>query len=158
MRIRYSAEGEPLETGAGFARCCQGANPSRFVGDIWTDYDFTRLRQLLRGLAHLYGRQLASPIGWGFTLHQGVLMMVARQLTSVHFQCSTPVVRVVVRVPSLSAAAAGGHGERSGNGGKDDGTLDDVGTLSLGGGRTLLKAGMMLYRDADRRWGYLPRW
>lgn len=56
VAIRYSAEGEPLETGGGIHRALGllGGEPFLVVnGDIWTDYDFTRLRRPLRGLAHL---------------------------------------------------------------------------------------------------------
>jgi len=54
--IRYSAEGEPLETGGGIHRALGllGDEPFLVVnGDIWTDYDFARLRRPLQGLAHL---------------------------------------------------------------------------------------------------------
>ena len=56
MAIRYSAEGEPLETGGGIHRALGllGDEPFLVVnGDIWTDYDFARLRKPLDGLAHL---------------------------------------------------------------------------------------------------------
>ncbi|MBE7373249.1 N-acetylmuramate alpha-1-phosphate uridylyltransferase MurU [Pseudomonas lopnurensis] len=56
VRIRYSAEGEPLETGGGIQRALGllGGEPFMVVnGDIWTDYDFARLRRPLAGLAHL---------------------------------------------------------------------------------------------------------
>ncbi|WP_277960657.1 N-acetylmuramate alpha-1-phosphate uridylyltransferase MurU [Pseudomonas sp. RIT-To-2] len=54
--IRYSAEGEPLETGGGIFQALPLLGVEPFVvvnGDIWTDYDFSRLRQPLTGLAHL---------------------------------------------------------------------------------------------------------
>jgi MurNAc alpha-1-phosphate uridylyltransferase len=56
LNIRYSAEVEPLETGGGIfkALALLGEEPFLLVnGDIWTDYDFTRLRVPLAGLAHL---------------------------------------------------------------------------------------------------------
>lgn len=56
LSIRYSAEGEPLETGGGIFRALPllGDEPFLIVnGDIWTDIDFTCLRQTLTGLAHL---------------------------------------------------------------------------------------------------------
>ena len=54
--IRYSPEGEPLETGGGIFKALPllGTEPFAVVnGDIWTDYDFGALRQPLTGLAHL---------------------------------------------------------------------------------------------------------
>lgn len=56
LSIRYSAEGEPLETGGGIFRALPllGDEPFLVVnGDVWTDFDFSRLRQPLDGLAHL---------------------------------------------------------------------------------------------------------
>jgi MurNAc alpha-1-phosphate uridylyltransferase len=56
LSIRYSAEGEPLETGGGIFRALPllGDEPFLVVnGDIWTDFDFARVRQPLLGLAHL---------------------------------------------------------------------------------------------------------
>ncbi len=56
LSIRYSAEGEPLETGGGIFRALPllGDEPFLIVnGDIWSDIDFTCLRQPLTGLAHL---------------------------------------------------------------------------------------------------------
>lgn len=56
LSIQYSPEGEPLETGGGIFRALTllGDEPFLVVnGDIWTDYDFTALRQPLSGLAHL---------------------------------------------------------------------------------------------------------
>ncbi|AHL74085.1 mannose-1-phosphate guanylyltransferase [Stutzerimonas stutzeri] len=56
VRIDYSAEGEPLETGGGIHRALPllGDQPFMVVnGDIWTDYDFAALAQPLGGLAHL---------------------------------------------------------------------------------------------------------
>ena len=56
LSIRYSPEGEPLETGGGIFRALPLLGDEPFVvvnGDIWTDYDFTALRRPLAGLAHL---------------------------------------------------------------------------------------------------------
>ncbi|WP_137974822.1 N-acetylmuramate alpha-1-phosphate uridylyltransferase MurU [Pseudomonas sp. F(2018)] len=56
LRIVYSAEGEPLETGGGIFKALPllGEEPFLVVnGDIWTDYDFAALRRPLQGLAHL---------------------------------------------------------------------------------------------------------
>lgn len=56
LRIVYSAEGEPLETGGGIFKALSllGEEPFLVVnGDIWTDYDFAALRRPLQGLAHL---------------------------------------------------------------------------------------------------------
>lgn len=56
LRITYSPEGEPLETGGGIFRALPllGDEPFLVVnGDIWTDYSFKALRAPLSGLAHL---------------------------------------------------------------------------------------------------------
>ena len=56
VSIQYSPEGEPLETGGGIFKALPllGDEPFAVVnGDIWTDYDFSALRQPLAGLAHL---------------------------------------------------------------------------------------------------------
>jgi len=56
LSIRYSPEGEPLETGGGIFRALPLLGDEAFVvvnGDIWTDYDFRALRQPLAGQAHL---------------------------------------------------------------------------------------------------------
>lgn len=56
VHIRYSPEGEPLETGGGIHRALPllGDEPFLVVnGDIWTDYDFHRLKAPMTGLAHL---------------------------------------------------------------------------------------------------------
>ena len=56
VRIAYSAEGEPLETGGGIFRALPllGKEPFLVVnGDIWTDYAFAQLDKPLTGLAHL---------------------------------------------------------------------------------------------------------
>lgn len=56
LSIRYSAEGEPLETGGGIFKALPllGDEPFALInGDVWTDYDLARLRAPLNGLAHL---------------------------------------------------------------------------------------------------------
>ena len=56
VHIRYSPEGEPLETGGGIFRALPQLGEEAFLvvnGDIWTDYDFAALRRPLEGLAHL---------------------------------------------------------------------------------------------------------
>nr|WP_314479052.1 nucleotidyltransferase family protein [uncultured Pseudomonas sp.] len=56
LRIDYSPEGEPLETGGGIFKALPLLGDAPFMlinGDIWTDYDFTRLHRPLQGLAHL---------------------------------------------------------------------------------------------------------
>ncbi len=56
VRIDYSAEGEPLETGGGIFKALPllGEKPFLVVnGDIWTNYEFADLRLPPRGLAHL---------------------------------------------------------------------------------------------------------
>ena len=58
VKIRYSAEGEPLETAGGIIRALPllGSKPFLIVnGDIWTDYSFSSLlkRNAMQGLAHL---------------------------------------------------------------------------------------------------------
>lgn len=56
LSIRYSPEGEPLETGGGIFKALPllGEGPFLLVnGDVWTDYDLARLRAPLPGLAHL---------------------------------------------------------------------------------------------------------
>jgi len=56
LNIRYSPEGEPLETGGGIFRALPllGDEPFLVVnGDIWTNCDFTALNASIKGLAHL---------------------------------------------------------------------------------------------------------
>lgn len=56
LHIRFSPEGEPLETGGGIFKALPllGNEPFALInGDVWTDYDLARLRTPLHGLAHL---------------------------------------------------------------------------------------------------------
>ncbi|MCY1280579.1 N-acetylmuramate alpha-1-phosphate uridylyltransferase [compost metagenome] len=56
VRIAWSPEGEPLETGGGIFRALPLLGEAPFLvvnGDIWTDYDFAVLRHPLAGDAHL---------------------------------------------------------------------------------------------------------
>lgn len=56
LSIRYSPEGEPLETGGGIFRALPllGSEPFLLInGDIWCDIDFASLNRPLQGLAHL---------------------------------------------------------------------------------------------------------
>ncbi|MGH8352710.1 MAG: N-acetylmuramate alpha-1-phosphate uridylyltransferase MurU [Pseudomonas sp.] len=88
VAIRYSAEGEPLETGGGIFRALPllGSEPFLLVnGDIWTDYDFTRLRRPRTDLAHLVlVDQPEHPNGGDFCLVDGRVveeLAGARRLT-----------------------------------------------------------------------------
>src|SRR3546814_11758422 len=54
VSIRFSPEGEPLETGGGIFRALPLLGDEAFVvvnGDVWTDYDFSALRRPIEGLA-----------------------------------------------------------------------------------------------------------
>ncbi|RRV43725.1 N-acetylmuramate alpha-1-phosphate uridylyltransferase MurU [Pseudomonas sp. p106] len=56
LSIRYSPEGEPLETGGGIFQALPLLGDAPFLlvnGDVWTDYPFARLRAPLQSLAHL---------------------------------------------------------------------------------------------------------
>ncbi len=56
LSIRYSPEGEPLETGGGIFQALPllGDEPFLVVnGDIWTDCDFAALNRPMTSLAHL---------------------------------------------------------------------------------------------------------
>ncbi|NIL18130.1 N-acetylmuramate alpha-1-phosphate uridylyltransferase MurU [Pseudomonas sp. AN3A02] len=78
VRIQYSAEGEPLETGGGIFKALPllGDEPFLVVnGDIWTDYDFASLNQPLNGLAHLVmvDNPPHHPSGGDFYIKDGAL-------------------------------------------------------------------------------------
>jgi hypothetical protein len=52
VRIQYSPEGEPLETGGGIFRALPLLGDEAFMvvnGDIWTDYDFSVLHHPITG-------------------------------------------------------------------------------------------------------------
>lgn len=56
VSIRYSAEGEPLETGGGIFKALPMLGDEPFVvvnGDIFSDYDFSALRRPFNTKAHL---------------------------------------------------------------------------------------------------------
>jgi len=56
VRISYSAEGEALETGGGILKALPILGDSPFIvvnGDVWCDYDFSKLPSEILGLAHL---------------------------------------------------------------------------------------------------------
>jgi len=56
VRIAWSPEGEPLETGGGIFKALPllGDQPFLVVnGDVWSDYDFAAQRRPLQGLARL---------------------------------------------------------------------------------------------------------
>ncbi|MCE1116956.1 MULTISPECIES: N-acetylmuramate alpha-1-phosphate uridylyltransferase MurU [Pseudomonas] len=75
LSIRYSPEGEPLETGGGIFKALPLLGDAPFVlvnGDIWTDYDFSALQVPLQGLAHLVLVDNPGHNGRGdFRLHGG---------------------------------------------------------------------------------------
>ncbi|QIH11285.1 MULTISPECIES: N-acetylmuramate alpha-1-phosphate uridylyltransferase MurU [unclassified Pseudomonas] len=78
LSIRYSAEGQPLETGGGIFQALPllGEEPFLVVnGDIWTDYDFATLRRPLAGLAYLVmvDNPAHHPTGGDFCLENGLL-------------------------------------------------------------------------------------
>jgi MurNAc alpha-1-phosphate uridylyltransferase len=77
VRIVYSPEGEPLETGGGIYRALPllGSEPFAVVnGDVWADYDFTQLALPDGALAHLVmvSNPLHHPAG-DFALESGCL-------------------------------------------------------------------------------------
>jgi MurNAc alpha-1-phosphate uridylyltransferase len=56
VHIRYSPEGQALETGGGIFRALPLLGPNPFLvvnGDVWTDIDFSALTIAPRDLAHL---------------------------------------------------------------------------------------------------------
>lgn len=75
LSISYSAEGEPLETGGGIFKALPLLGTEPFVlvnGDVWTDYDFSRLPSDSTALAHLVLVDNPGHHGKGdFCLQQG---------------------------------------------------------------------------------------
>ena len=77
LSISYSPEGEPLETGGGIFKALPLLGNEPFVlvnGDVWSDYDFSRLPQKPAGLAHLVLVDNPGHHGKGdFCLQQGLV-------------------------------------------------------------------------------------
>ncbi|WP_219273793.1 N-acetylmuramate alpha-1-phosphate uridylyltransferase MurU [Pseudomonas sp. Xaverov 83] len=152
VRIQYSAEGEPLETGGGIFKALPllGDEPFLVVnGDIWTDYDFASLKQPLNGLAHLVmvDNPPHHPSGGDFYIKDGALHDAAPGADNLTFSgisvlhpelfagCSTGAFKLA---PLLRDAMAKGlvTGEHM------NGRWIDVGTLErLAQVETLLTAG-----------------
>lgn len=152
VRIQYSAEGEPLETGGGIFKALPllGDEPFLVVnGDIWTDYDFASLNQPLNGLAHLVmvDNPPHHPSGGDFYIKDGALHDAAPGADNLTFSgisvlhpelfagCSTGAFKLA---PLLRDAMAKGlvTGEHM------NGRWIDVGTLErLAQVETLLTAG-----------------
>lgn len=138
LRIRYSPESEPLETGGGIFQALPLLGQAPFLlvnGDVWTDYDFNRLRRPLSGLAHLVLVDNPAHHAQGdFHLREGKVVDAAGQAGSLTFsglslldpglfgQCTAGAFKLA---PLLRAAMAEGKvsGERY------DGRWVDVGTL-----------------------------
>ncbi|QEY59841.1 nucleotidyltransferase family protein [Pseudomonas sp. C27(2019)] len=79
VRITYSRESQPLETGGGIFRALPQLGDAPFIvinGDVLTDYDFAALPQTLDGLAHLVlvDNPEHHPEG-DFSLQQGQVVM-----------------------------------------------------------------------------------
>lgn len=79
LRIVWSRETEPLETAGGIARARALLGPDAFLlvnADIWCDYDFSKLREIMLGthLSHLVmaPNPPQHPAG-DFTLNDGVI-------------------------------------------------------------------------------------
>ena len=56
LHISYSKESQPLETGGGIYKALAVLGDEPFIvvnGDVFTDYDFSKLVQPIQGLAHL---------------------------------------------------------------------------------------------------------
>lgn len=75
--IRYSPEGEPLETGGGIFKALPLLGDGAFVivnGDVWSRYDYSRLRLPEGALAHLVmvNNPVHHPSG-DFALNEGRL-------------------------------------------------------------------------------------
>ena len=106
LSIRYSPEGEPLETGGGIQRALPllGADPFLVVnGDIWTDYPFAGLPQTISGLAHLV--LVDNPqhnLAGDFTLAGGMVAEGAAGLPRLTYS------GIAVLHPALFASCQGG--------------------------------------------------
>ncbi|WP_462401748.1 N-acetylmuramate alpha-1-phosphate uridylyltransferase MurU [Pseudomonas sp. Marseille-QA0332] len=138
LRIRYSRESEPLETGGGIFQALPLLGQAPFLlvnGDVWTDYDFNRLRRPLSGLAHLVLVDNPAHHAQGdFHLREGKVVDAAGQAGSLTFsglslldpglfgQCTAGAFKLA---PLLRAAMA--EGKVSGE--RHDGRWVDVGTL-----------------------------
>ncbi|MBF8780630.1 nucleotidyltransferase family protein [Pseudomonas fulva] len=138
LRIRYSPESEPLETGGGIFQALPLLGQAPFLlvnGDVWTDYDFNRLRRPLSGLAHLVLVDNPAHHAQGdFHLREGKVVDAAGQAGSLTFsglslldpglfgQCTAGAFKLA---PLLRAAMA--EGKVSGE--RHDGRWVDVGTL-----------------------------
>lgn len=138
LRIRYSPESEPLETGGGIFQALPLLGQAPFLlvnGDVWTDYDFNRLRRPLSGLAHLVLVDNPAHHAQGdFHLREGKVVDAAGQTGSLTFsglslldpglfgQCTAGAFKLA---PLLRAAMA--EGKVSGE--RHDGRWVDVGTL-----------------------------
>ncbi len=62
-RIAYSPEGEPLETGGGIFRALPLLGEQPFLllnGDVWSDFDYSRLHLADGDLAHLVSGRLQA--------------------------------------------------------------------------------------------------
>ncbi len=140
VRIDWSREGEPLDTGGGIAQALPLLGEGVFLitnGDVWTDYPYARLRQrgLLPGeLAHLvlvpnppqhpqgdfllcHGRVLPRPEGTGGLTYSGMALLHPALFAG------CPSGKFPLKAVLLAAMAAGRvSGERY------DGDWEDVGT------------------------------